>query len=85
MESAAGVPQQCTLAITAYRPGSNVAYQTVNEQFNPTNTVLSTMSKVTFPSSWQKIGRVDFAIVQSTLTSQLTGLLIDNIDYDLCE
>ncbi|KAF7196701.1 hypothetical protein HII31_02071 [Pseudocercospora fuligena] len=79
--SVAGVPQQCTIAFTAYLPGSTVAYQTINQQFDPTNAVRSNMVKATFPSTWIKMGRIDIAVVQSTTTSTLTGLLIDNVAY----
>jgi hypothetical protein len=79
----AGVPQQCTVAFTSYYPGSSKPYQTINAQFNPTNAVLSKMTKVSFPSSWKKMGKVSVAIVQSTTSSSLTGLLIDNVSYKL--
>jgi hypothetical protein len=79
----AGVPQQCTVAFTSYYPGSSKPYQTINAQFNPTNAVLSKMTKVSFPSSWNKMGKVSVAIVQSTTSSSLTGLLIDNVSYQL--
>lgn len=81
VESAAGVPQQCTIAFTAYKYGSKSAFQTVNQQFNPTNAVLSKMTKATFPTSWYNLARVDVAVVQSTTSSTLSGLLIDNVAY----
>ncbi len=85
LESAAGVPQQCTIAVTAYLPGSTVVYQTINQQFNPASPLLSKMAKATFSSSWQKMGKISIAVVQSTTTSTLTGLLIDNLQYTLCK
>lgn len=83
VESAAGVPQQCTIAFTAYKAGSSKPFQTVNKQFNPTNPVLSKMSRADFPSSWSGLQRVDIATVQATTTSTLSGLLIDNVAYKL--
>lgn len=84
VESVTGVPEQCTIAFTAYLPGSNVAYQTINEQFDPTNAVLSKMTKVTFPAEWIQMAKIEIAIVQSTTTSALTALLLDNVAYSVC-
>ncbi|KAK5170314.1 uncharacterized protein LTR77_004901 [Saxophila tyrrhenica] len=81
--SVSGVPQQCTVAFTSYLPGSNVAYQTINQQFDPSNAVLSKMTQVTFPKSWQKMGRVSISIVQATTTSPLAALFLDNVQYTL--
>lgn len=83
VESAAGVPQQCTIAFTAYKPGSSKPFETINKQFNPTNPLLSKMVKAEFPRSWTKLARVDVATVQATTTSTLSGLLIDNVSYKL--
>ena len=83
VESAAGVPQQCTIAFTAYKKGSQSPFQTINKQFNPTNAVLSKMAKATFPRSWEGVERVDIAIVQSTTGASLSGLLIDDVAYKL--
>lgn len=83
IESAVFVPEQCTVAFTAYKPGSNVAYQTINQQFNPTNPTLSKMRKATFPSTWQKMGKIEIAVVQAASTPTLTGLGIDNVAYTL--
>ena len=68
-----GVPEQCTVSFTAYKPGSTKAYQTINQQFDPSNAVLSKMAKATFPSSWQKMGKIEIAVVQSTTGASLTG------------
>ncbi|KAK5170312.1 uncharacterized protein LTR77_004899 [Saxophila tyrrhenica] len=81
--SAAGLPEQCTIAFTSYLPGSNVAFQTINQQFDPTNAVLSDLTKAVFPASWSKIGRVSLAIVQSTSTTPLAAFIIDNVEYNL--
>ncbi len=52
-------------------------------EFNPSNAVLSTLTKATFPKSWTKMGKVAISIVQSTTTSPLTALFIDNVHYTL--
>ena len=83
VSSVTGVPEQCTVAFTAYLPGSDVAYHTINQQFNPTNALRSNMAKATFPSSWQKMGRVDIAIVQATSGAALSALFLDNVSYEL--
>ncbi|KAK3048413.1 hypothetical protein LTR09_010244 [Extremus antarcticus] len=81
--SVTGVPQQCTVAFTAYQPGSDIAYETINEQFDPTDKVLSSMAKVTFPSRWKKMSKISIAIVQATTTSPLAALFFDDISYEL--
>lgn len=81
--SVAGVPQQCTIAFTAYKAGSKTAFQTINKQFDPTNAVLSNMVKTTFPSSWNKLQRVEVAAVQATSTEPLNAVFIDSVSYKL--
>ncbi|KAK3720806.1 hypothetical protein LTR37_003469 [Vermiconidia calcicola] len=83
VSSVAGVPQQCTVAFTAYKSGSSVPFDTINQQFDPTGPVLSSLNKATFPESWAEVGKISVAIVQSTTTSTLTGLFIDNAQYTL--
>lgn len=81
LQSAASVPQQCTIAFTAFKAGSSVAYDTINAQFNPDNAVSSKMTQVKFPSSWTKLGNVEISVVQATTTELLNALLIDNVSY----
>lgn len=81
VETVAGVPETCTVAFTAYKAGSTIAYQTINEEFNPTNAVTSNMQKVVFPSTWLAMSRVDIAVVQSTSSATLTGFLLDSVSY----
>ena len=82
VESVAGVPQQCTIAFTAYKKGSaGKPFQTVNKQFNPTNKVLSDMRRADFPSSWTGLEKVEVAVVQATSTEPLNALLIDDVKY----
>lgn len=81
--SALGVPTACTVSFTAYKPGKNVAFQTINEQFNPTNLTLAHLTKATFPDTWAKMGKIEIAVVQGATTSATTALLIDNVKYDL--
>lgn len=77
-----GVPEQCTLAFTAYKKGkSSTPFQTVNFQFNPTNPLRSKMTKAEFPKSWTGLDRVDIALVQATTTSAASGFLLDNVAY----
>ena len=78
-----GVPQQCTIAFTAYKVGKSSPYQTVNVQFNPTNKVLSNMVKATFPKGFTGLSRVEVSVVQATSTSPLNALLMDNVSYKL--
>ena len=81
--SVAGVPTSCTIAITAYLPGSTVAYQTINEQFTPQSTLKSNLTQAILPKSWQKMGKVDIAVVASATTEATTALVIDNVAYKL--
>ncbi|KAK3714703.1 hypothetical protein LTR37_007683 [Vermiconidia calcicola] len=83
VSSVATVPQQCTVAFTAYKPGSSVPFGTINQQFDPTGPVLSSLNKATFPESWGKVGKISVAIVQATTTSTLTGLFLDDAQYTL--
>ena len=83
LNSAAGVPQGCTVAFTAYKPGSKVAYQTINERFNPTGDTVSKLAKATFPKTWQKMGKIEISVVESTATTDLTALDIDSVSYTL--
>lgn len=80
-ESVVGVPTECTVAFTAYEVGQTVAYQTINQQFNPENLLRSEMTKVVFPKTWCKMGKIEIAVVQAAATSALTGLLIDDVKY----
>ncbi|KAK3679523.1 hypothetical protein LTR78_001084 [Recurvomyces mirabilis] len=85
LETVASVPLECTVAFTAYKVGSDVPFATVNQQFNPTNAVISKMSKADFGgqylSEFSGLDRVDISVVQSAGTSTLTALLIDNVAY----
>ena len=49
--SAVGVPEECSVAFTAYKLNSDVAYDTFNFQFNPDTPLSSQMDKVVFPGS----------------------------------
>lgn len=84
LESAVSVPEECTIAFTAFKKGSSTPYETVNQQFNPSNPLISGMTEVTFPSSWKGLERVEISIVQALLTSTLSALLIDNVAYKAC-
>ncbi|THY13034.1 hypothetical protein D6D00_10286 [Aureobasidium pullulans] len=50
VSSAVGVPEECSVAFTAYKKGSDVAYDTFNAQFNPDTALSSKMHKVEFLS-----------------------------------
>lgn len=80
-ETAAGVPSECTVAFTAYLPGQAVAYETINQQFNPKNPLRADMTKAVFPKTWVKMGKIEIAVVQALATSTLTGLLLDDVKY----
>ena len=79
--SAVGVPEECSVAFTAYKKGSDVAYDTFNFQFNPDTALSSQMHKVNFPVSWFGLEKVDIAVVSSATTESLTALLIDTVSY----
>ena len=81
VETAASVPQACTIAFSAYKKGQSEVYKTVNVQFNPSNPLISKMTKATFDSSFAGLDRVDVAVVGGLTPSALTGLLIDNVQY----
>lgn len=81
VETAASVPQACTIAFSAYKKGQSEVYKTVNVQFNPSNPLISKMTKTTFDSSFAGLDRVDVAVVGGLTPSALTGLLIDNVQY----
>lgn len=81
LETAASVPQACTVAFSGYKKGSNKVFKTVNQQFNPTNALISKMTKATFDSAFKGLDRVDVAVVGGVTPSALTGLLIDNVQY----
>lgn len=81
VETAASVPQACTIAFSAYKTGQSEVYKTVNVQFNPSNPLISKMTKATFDSSFAGLDRVDVAVVGGLTPSALTGLLIDNVQY----
>jgi hypothetical protein len=78
-----GVPTQCTIAFTAFKKDSTVAFETINAQFNPTG-LQSTLIQVVFPSSWTGLTQVDIAIVEATATSALTAFFIDDVKYKTC-
>ncbi|KAK5105793.1 hypothetical protein LTR62_002155 [Meristemomyces frigidus] len=85
VESVASVPVACTVAFTAFQVGNSEAVATVNMQFNPTNAVVSKMTKADFSGQWfsdfSNLERVEIAVVESASTATLTGLLIDNVAY----
>jgi hypothetical protein len=81
--SVTGVPEECTIAFTAYKCGSEVAYQTINQQYNPENLLKAPMTQAVFPSSWTGMGKIEIAIVQGELTSTLSALLIDDVKYNV--
>ena len=81
VETAASVPQACTIAFSAYKKGQSEVYKTVNVQFNPSNPLILKMTKATFDSSFAGLDRVDVAVVGGLTPSGLTGLLIDNVQY----
>lgn len=81
VETLASVPQVCTVAFSGYKKGETKVFKTVNQQFNPTNALISKMSKATFDSAFAGLDRVDVAVVQNVATDTLTGLLIDDVRY----
>ncbi|THV69403.1 hypothetical protein D6D19_02046 [Aureobasidium pullulans] len=81
VSSAVGVPEECSVAFTAYKKGSDVAYDTFNAQFNPDTALSSKMHKVEFPVSWFGLEKVDIAVVSAATTETLTALLIDTVSY----
>jgi hypothetical protein len=81
VETVASAPQACTVAFSGYKKGSSDVFKTVNQQFDPTNAVVSKMSKATFDSAFAGLDRVDVAIVGGLLPNTVTGLLIDNVSY----
>ena len=81
VETAASVPQACTVAFSGYKKGQSEVFRTVNQQFDPTNPLLSKMTKATFDSAFAGVDRVDVAVVGGVTPSTLTGLLIDNVQY----
>ncbi|KAM0718843.1 hypothetical protein Q7P37_005915 [Cladosporium fusiforme] len=81
VETAASVPQACTVAFSGYKKGQSKVFKTVNQQFNPTNLLISKMTKATFDSAFAGLDRVDVAVVGGVTPSTLTGLLIDNVQY----
>jgi hypothetical protein len=56
-------------------------FRTVNQQFDPINTVVSKMSKATFDEAFAGLDRVDVAVVAGLVPDTLTALLIDNVAY----
>lgn len=56
-------------------------YQTVNQQFNSTDLLISKMSRATFDSAFAGLDRVDVAVVRDAAMDTLTGLLIDDVQY----
>lgn len=82
VQSLAAVPQQCTIAFTAFKRGNDSPFETVNVQFNPSG-LRSGLTKASFPSSWDKLTRVDIAAVQATSGEALNALVIDNVAYKL--
>lgn len=83
LESAANVPVACTVAFTAFPPNSDTASDTVNHAFNPTDALLSDMTKATFPSSFKNAERIEMSVVSSVVTETLTSFFIDNNAYRL--
>jgi hypothetical protein len=81
VETAASVPQACTVAFSAYKKGQSEVFRTVNQQFDPTNPLLSKMTKATFDFAFADLDRVDVAVVGGLTPGTLTGLLIDNVQY----
>lgn len=81
VETAASIPQACTVAFSGYKKGQSKVFKTVNQQFNPTNPLISKMSKAAFDSAFAGLDRVDVAVVGGITPSTLTGLLIDNVQY----
>lgn len=77
--SVASVPETCTVAFTAYR--GDVAVETINESFKPTNALSSKMVKVNFPASFAGVTRMDMAVVSSEVGETLTAVLIDSASY----
>lgn len=82
-EQAASVPVACTLAYTAYKPGQSIPFDTVNQDFTPSNLTLSKMTKATFPASWAKIGKIEIAVVASTVPTNAVAFALDNVKYNL--
>lgn len=81
VETAASVPQACTVAFSGYKKGSSKVFKTVNQSFSPTNPLISKMTKATFDSAFAGLDRVDVAVVGGVTPATLTGLLIDNVKY----
>jgi hypothetical protein len=80
-ETLASIPQACTVAFSGYKKGQSKVFKTVNQQFDPTNAVISRMAKANFGSAFAGLDRVDVAVVGGVTPSTLTGLLIDNVQY----
>jgi hypothetical protein len=81
VETAASLPQACTVAFSGYKKGQSEVFKTVNVQFNPENPVSSKMAKAEFDSSFAGLDRVDVALVAGLTPTTLAGLLIDNVQY----
>lgn len=85
--SLSGAPEPCTVVFTAYKPGKTVAFDTINEQFNPATPTLSNLTEAIFPQAWSNLGKVEIAIVASTVATDSLALFLDNTRYRLftCE
>ena len=80
-ETLASAPQDCTISFTAFKAGSQAAYQTLDYSFTPSALLDAPMVQAVFPSNWTYLSLVEIAVVESTSTALLTGLLVDNVEH----
>ncbi|KAK5130092.1 hypothetical protein LTR08_002480 [Meristemomyces frigidus] len=81
LETVASVPQQCTVAFTAYKFGVASPFHTVNQSFSPSDLLNSEMTQAIFDYNYEGVDRVDVAVVGGVTPGTLVGLLIDNVQY----
>ncbi|TKA51589.1 hypothetical protein B0A55_12553, partial [Friedmanniomyces simplex] len=81
-ETAASVPVDCSITITGYRNGGEVASQDADFTTGSLLTLVANMDKVTLSSEFSNVDKVTFAI-DGVLDSTLDAVLFDNFAYDV--
>ena len=79
--SVVGVPSPCTVSFTAFKRDETRSFDTFNADFDP-NT--GNFASVNFPEDWTDLREVDLALVNAPLTTTLTALFLDNVQYTTC-
>jgi hypothetical protein len=80
VETAASVPQECTLDVTGYRNGEQTAYQSID--FKPDGLLISDMTKAELETEFQDVDKVAFKI-DGLVGGTLDAALLDNFSYDV--